>query len=46
MTFDFKDSNYRSKFKARGVAWRGKIGIDVSDCKTTEEAPCIFFLAQ
>lgn len=38
MEFNFRDSSYKSKFKAKGIAWRGKIGIDVSDCKTTEEA--------
>lgn len=38
MEFNFRDSSYRSKFKAKGIAWRGKIGVDISDCKTTEEA--------
>ena len=38
MQFNFRDSDYRIKYKARGIAWRGKIGVDVSDCKTTEEA--------
>ena len=34
MQFNFRDSDYRIKYKARGIAWRGKIGVDVSDCKT------------
>lgn len=29
MEFNFRDSSYRSKFKAKGIAWRGKIGIDI-----------------
>lgn len=24
MEFNFRDSSYKSKFKAKGIAWRGK----------------------
>ena len=35
MEFNFRDSSYRSKFKAKGIAWRGKIGVDRrSYCKS------------
>lgn len=35
--FDLKDSNYRARYKARGIPFKGKIGKDVSDCVTSEE---------
>lgn len=34
--FNFS-TEYKSKYKVRGVPFRGKIGVDVSDCKTAEE---------
>ena len=37
MAFDLRDANYKSKYKVKGIPFRGKIGIDVSDCKTSAE---------
>lgn len=38
MNFDYINSDYKAKYKTVGIPWRGKIGINISDCKTTEEA--------
>ena len=37
MAFDLRDANYKSKYKVKGIPFRGKMGIDVSDCKTSAE---------
>lgn len=38
MNFDYKDAAYKNKYKTAGIPWRGKIGIDVSDCTTIADA--------
>lgn len=38
MDFGLNNAAYRSKYKAKGIPFRGKMGIDVSDCKTAQEA--------
>ncbi len=36
--FNFNDAKTQAKYAARGIPWRGKIGIDISDCQSMEEA--------
>lgn len=36
--FNFNDAKTQAKYKTRGIPWKGKMGIDISDCKTMEEA--------
>lgn len=36
MNFDYRNTAY--KYKTGGIPWRGKIGIDISDCTTMSEA--------
>lgn len=36
--FYFKSSAYKNKYSIKGIPFRGEIGIDVSDCKSAEEA--------
>ena len=35
--FSLKDNSYVPRYKARGIPFRDKMGIDVSDCSTSEE---------
>lgn len=38
MDFNYRDSAYKNKYKTKGIPFRGKIGIDVSDCTSIGEA--------